>query len=85
MALPCRHIIGGVEFSLELCRVSGVGNMGSFFRMGLGAVTRTTANQMAEAFVTEKIRQVLEAAHVAALIVAALQVGRRGESGRRKV
>jgi hypothetical protein len=49
--------------------------MGNFFRMGLGAITRATANQMAEAFVTEKIRQVLEAAHVAALIVAALQVG----------
>jgi hypothetical protein len=43
----CRHIIGGVEFSLELCRAGGVaGVAASLFRLGLGAVTPASAAQV---------------------------------------
>eukprot|EP00879_Flechtneria_rotunda_P021220 GHRR01022353.1.p1 GENE.GHRR01022353.1~~GHRR01022353.1.p1 ORF type:complete len:769 (+),score=323.78 GHRR01022353.1:155-2461(+) len=70
-----RHIIAGVEYSLELCCASGLGSISnSIFRMGFGAISKSSSIQMAEAFVNDKIRKALEAARVATQIMTALQV-----------
>jgi hypothetical protein len=42
--------------------------------MGFSSVSRASANQVAAAFVGDKIRKALEAAHVASQVMAALQV-----------
>ncbi|WIA33366.1 hypothetical protein OEZ86_006503 [Tetradesmus obliquus] len=70
-----KHIIGGVEFSLELCNVGGPASLGGLLaKMGLGGViSRASAQQVAAAFVGGKVRKALEAAHAATQVVAALQ------------
>jgi hypothetical protein len=73
--LHCRHIIGGVEYSLELCSVGGASSLGGLLsKMGFSSVSRASANQVAAAFVGDKIRKALQAAHVATQVMAALQV-----------
>lgn len=70
-----RHILGGVEYSLELCTASsGLGLGGSRFKLGFGTVTRANSNQMAADFVNERIRKALAAAHVSSSVMTALQV-----------
>eukprot|EP00882_Tetradesmus_deserticola_P020200 GHRQ01021777.1.p1 GENE.GHRQ01021777.1~~GHRQ01021777.1.p1 ORF type:complete len:385 (+),score=188.27 GHRQ01021777.1:1103-2257(+) len=69
-----RHIIGGVEFSLEMCSVGGGSSLGGLLsKMGFSSVSRASASQVAGAFVGDKIRKALEAAHVATQVMAALQ------------
>eukprot|EP00877_Chromochloris_zofingiensis_P003097 jgi/Chrzof1/12789/Cz07g07190.t1 len=69
-----RQIISGVEYSLELCNASTSATATSnIFKLGFGSVNRASSNQMAEAFINDKIRKVLEAAHVACHIIAAVQ------------
>lgn len=72
----CRHILGGVEYSLELCTASsGLGLGGSRFKLGgFGTVTKANSNQMAADFVNERIRKALAAAHVSSSVMTALQV-----------
>lgn len=68
-----RHIICGVEYSLELCSL-GAGGLTNIFKMGFTGVSKASSNQMAAEFVNEKIRKALEAAHVATQVMGALQV-----------
>lgn len=81
--MPCarRHILGGVQYSLELCSAgSGLagglsGASSSLFRLqGTGAVTRASSQAAAAAFVNERLRKALDAAHTSAGVVTALQV-----------
>lgn len=73
--VSCRHILGGVEYSLELCTASsGLGLGGSRFKLGFGTVTKANSNQMAADFVNERIRKALAAAHVSSNVMTALQV-----------
>lgn len=70
-----RHILGGVEYSLELCTASsGLGLGGGLFKLGFGTVTKANSNQMAADFINERIRKALAAAHVSSSVVTALQV-----------
>lgn len=80
-----RHIIGGVEFSLELCAAGGAGGLASMLsKMGFGSISRSSSSEVAAAFVNERIRKALEAAHVAAQVVNALQVGGRARLAARR-
>lgn len=77
IASPHRHIFGGVDYAWELCTAStGTGLGGGLFKLGFGAVTKTSSNQAASAFINERMRKALEAAHVASSVMTALQVGR---------
>jgi hypothetical protein len=69
----CRHILGGVEYSLELCTASS--GLSGLFKLGFGTVTKASSNQMASDFVNDRIRRALAAAHVSSSVVTALQVG----------
>ncbi|GBF89405.1 exocyst complex component [Raphidocelis subcapitata] len=59
-----QHIAGGVEYSLELCTAGGAGAIASAFRLGLGAVSRASSREAAQAFMNERIRRVLDAARL---------------------
>jgi hypothetical protein len=55
--------------------VGGTSSLGGLLsKMGFSSVSRASANQVAAAFVGDKIRKALEAAHVATQVMAALQV-----------
>lgn len=74
----CRHILGGVEYSLELCTASsGLGLGGSLLKLGFGTVTKANSKEMASTFVNERIRKALAAAHVSSHVMTALQASRR--------
>lgn len=76
----CRHILGGVEYSLELCTASsGLGGSlgGSLLKLGFGTVTKANSKEMAGSFVNERIRKALAAAHISSHVMTALQVGFR--------
>lgn len=65
-----------MEYSLELCTASsGLNLSAGLYKLGFGSVTKASSNQMASAFVNERIRKALEAAHVSANVMTALQVG----------
>jgi hypothetical protein len=73
----CRHILGGVEYSLELCTASsGLGGSlgGSLLKLGFGTVTKANSKEMAGSFVNERIRKALAAAHISSHVMTALQV-----------
>lgn len=63
-----------MEYSLELCTASSGLLGGSLFKLGFGTVTKASSNQMASAFVNERIRKALAAAHISANVMTALQV-----------
>jgi hypothetical protein len=55
--------------------VGGASSLGGLLsKMGFSSVSRASANQVAGAFVGDKMRKALEAAHVASQVMAALQV-----------
>ncbi|KAF8067429.1 SEC10a [Scenedesmus sp. PABB004] len=68
-----RHIIGGVEHSLDLCSAGGGGGLGGLLKLGFGSATAASSRDAAAAFVGGKVRKALEAAHAAGGVMAALQ------------
>jgi exocyst complex component 5 len=66
-----RHIIGGVEYSLELCVAGGITTATA---LGIPNVSRALCAQLADGFVNERIRKVLEATRVAGEMMGMLQL-----------
>jgi hypothetical protein len=72
-----------VQYSLDVCSAAtgsggsslgGSGGAGGLFKLGFGGVSSAHSQQVAAAFVNERIRSALQAAHTSAGVVTSLQV-----------